>query len=206
VPGAGRLAAQAGHRVATARRVTVALDQLAEGARGRFQWYRLPVNTDRSGYRSGPHGGALTPWTRGVSGNPLGGRVGLVALARRVREATGDGQELLQLFLTIMRGEPVRHSDGKMRYPKLEHRMWAASWLADRGWGLSKEFEITDEKSPESRRALIRAMTDDERARLRELLERAQARIESQAASAAPAALEPDARLPPMLDRPGPSG
>jgi hypothetical protein len=134
----------------------------------------LPMNTDRSVYRSGPHGGTLTPWTRGVSGNPLGGRVGLVALARRVREETGDGQELVQLFLTIMRGEPVRHSDGKMRHPKLEHRMWAAAWLADRGWGRAKELiELTTDRPAGERVAALARLSAEDRQTLREILARA---------------------------------
>ena len=53
--------------------------------------------------------------------------------------------------------------------------MHAASWLADRGWGKAREtIELADEVSPtEARRAQLRRLSDEERATLRAILQRA---------------------------------
>ncbi len=64
----------------------------------------------------------------GQSGNPGGRPRGLAAL---VREQTNDGKELVDLMLSILRGELV--IDGNE--PTHRERMAAAEWLADRGFG-----------------------------------------------------------------------
>jgi hypothetical protein len=152
--------------------------------------------------------GLRPPWRPGQSGNPSGHNVSFWTLAAQIRRASGDGQEIVDFLFAVMRGGPIVVPGRRAPLvPRLEHRMQAAVWLADRGWGKARDtIELKDEEdekvSRERRLAIVRAMTEDERAQLRELLERAQARIESQAASAAPAPLEPEARLPPHV---GPS-
>jgi hypothetical protein len=58
--------------------------------------------------------------------------------------------------------------------PTLDQRMQAAAWLADRGWGKAKEtIELTGEASPAQRLELLKRLSDEERAQLRGLLQRA---------------------------------
>jgi len=63
-------------------------------------------------------------------------------LAVRAREATNDGEELVAFYIKVFRGlldaDPQTAEGETKRVPqpvKLEHRLEAASWLADRGWG-----------------------------------------------------------------------
>ena len=67
------------------------------------------------------------PFPKGVSGNPGGRPRGL---ASYVREKTCDGTEIVDLMVSVMRGETV---DGAK--PRLRDRMDAATWLSDRGFG-----------------------------------------------------------------------
>ena len=52
--------------------------------------------------------GLRAPWSPGESGNPRGGSVALFSLAARIRRASGEGQELVDFFLAVFRGEPIR--------------------------------------------------------------------------------------------------
>jgi hypothetical protein len=61
-------------------------------------------------------------WRRGQSGNPLG-KAGV--LAKRVREATSQGRDILDFRTSVMHDE---------REPT-KHRLAAAHELLDRGWG-----------------------------------------------------------------------
>ena len=64
----------------------------------------------------------------------------------------------------------------------MEQRLIAVQWLADRGWGRAKELiEITGDQpaTPEQRLALLRRLSDEERATLRALLAKALATPES---------------------------
>jgi hypothetical protein len=67
-------------------------------------------------------------------------------LAVRCRAAVADGADLVQFYLQVFRGlvdSPMPQEDGTIDYVKapvkLELRMEAASWLADRGWGKAKQ-------------------------------------------------------------------
>jgi hypothetical protein len=71
------------------------------------------------------------PFKPGVSGNP-GGRP--TALRRAVREATRDGQDLVEMMMRVLAGRPVRVK-GRLYRATIEDRMEAATWLADRGFG-----------------------------------------------------------------------
>ena len=66
--------------------------------------------------------GNLRPFAPGQRGNPGGQPKGL---ARRVRQETKDGAELVAFMLRVLRGrkQPTRY------------RLEAAAWLADRGFG-----------------------------------------------------------------------
>src|SRR3712207_1629766 len=66
------------------------------------------------------------PFGKGVSGNPGGRPKGLAA---RVRTATGDGEEIVDLMLSVLRDKRASNRD----------RIDAAKWLADRGFGRAVE-------------------------------------------------------------------
>src|SRR5262245_48014670 len=126
----------------------------------------------------------------GQSGNPRGSQGLFRDLARQIREESGEGTELVRFMFKVLRGGEFRVGR-KKSYPKIETRVFAAQWLADRGYGRAKEIvELIDERTPEERRALVRVMTDAERATLRAVLEAAQAR------------LAVDGAAPPVVDDP----
>jgi hypothetical protein len=129
-------------------------------------------------------------------------------LATYARQATANGQELVDFMLQVMRGEPLPLKASRARRarypqtPKIEHRLLAAQWLADRGWGRARELiELTGDSvtTPEQRLALLRQLSDEDRATLRQLLARAIAAAPIQAP--APVDLEP-AGAPEDLGRP----
>ncbi|MDA1229097.1 MAG: hypothetical protein O3A33_14265 [Chloroflexi bacterium] len=65
---------------------------------------------------------------KGESGNPGGRPKGLGSY---VRDKTGDGQDIVDFYLSVFDGT---YRIGKTS-PSLNHRMQAADWLADRGFG-----------------------------------------------------------------------
>jgi hypothetical protein len=67
------------------------------------------------------------PFPKGVSGNPGGRPTGLAAY---VRANTDGGEEIVELMVSVMRGDVI---SGQV--PKIKDRMDAASWLADRAFG-----------------------------------------------------------------------
>jgi hypothetical protein len=119
--------------------------------------------------------------------NPYGNTSPLRSLAAQIRRETGYGNEIAQFYLKILRGEPVRFPEKRITRrkngrkitsmyvrPTLDQRIDAAAWLADRGWGKAKEtIELTGEASPAQRLELLRRLSDEDRAQLRGLLQRA---------------------------------
>lgn len=112
----------------------------------------------------------------------MGAPVVTRSLAAYARKATDNGRELVDFMVDVMRGHPlpVRATRaGRTRYPqipKVEHRMGAAMWLADRGWGKAKELiELQGDTTttPEQRLALLRRLSDEDQATLRQLLVKA---------------------------------
>ena len=67
------------------------------------------------------------PFPKGVSGNP-GGRPRGIAVY--VRENTDGGEEIVELMVSVMRGDVI---GGQV--PRIRDRMDAATWLADRAFG-----------------------------------------------------------------------
>jgi len=121
-------------------------------------------------------------WRPGQSGNPSGRPLTVSSLSRYVHQETERGVEIVKLFLAVMRGEKVRWGNSRRtRVPKLGERLMAAAWLADRGWGKAREMVAIEDETmaPEERRAVLHAMTDDERAMMAALLARARARIDA---------------------------
>jgi hypothetical protein len=51
-------------------------------------------------------------------------------LVSSIRRQTKNGDELVRFMLRVLRGKRLRG-----QRPTLRHRMEAADWLADRGWG-----------------------------------------------------------------------
>lgn len=127
------------------------------------------------------------------------------SLAAYARKQTDNGRALVDFMLDVMLGKPLplhatRDKRSRARYPqtpKVEHRLVAAQWLADRGWGKAKELiELQGDvaTTPEQRLAILRRLSDDERAQLRTLLAKALATPPVSDASAEPVApvdLEP---------------
>lgn len=65
---------------------------------------------------------------RFVKGNTEGnGRPkGIAGLAEQIKLATNDGSTLVKFYMSVFQGG---------ERARLEHRMEAAKWLAERGWG-----------------------------------------------------------------------
>jgi hypothetical protein len=104
-------------------------------------------------------------------------------LAAYARKRTQNGKELVNFMLGVMRGQPLpvratrNHRARYPQTPKVEHRMVAAQWLADRGWGRAKEIiELLDDRPGVDRRALIAALSAEDRATLERLVDLALAR------------------------------
>jgi hypothetical protein len=117
----------------------------------------------------------LRPWRPGETGNPGGRRLALVNLALEVRRATRGGRELVDLQLSIARGEEIPvPGRARSQRPTLDQRQAAVEWLANRGWGKAKEYiEFAGEATPSQRLELLRRLSDEDRHQLREILARA---------------------------------
>jgi hypothetical protein len=92
------------------------------------------------------------PFGPGHPGNPGGRPKGIAAYVRR---KTRDGQKMVDFMLDVLEGKPMEMT--KLLFeppteikwkqtPSLHHRMEAAAWLADRGFGKAREhLEIESE-------------------------------------------------------------
>lgn len=84
-------------------------------------------------------------WRKGQSGNP-GGRPKSAGFPERVRQATRNGEDLIEIALEIMNDEAA----GKTI------RLDALKWLADRGWGRAVALVALESRPPEERPAFDR--------------------------------------------------
>jgi hypothetical protein len=116
-------------------------------------------------------------WTVGVSGNPTGRGSAMTAMAREIRRRTGEGDELLNFWFNVFRGAAIpravqtKHGPRyKPHVPELRHRMEAAAWLADRGWGKARETLELQGDAKLNRLEIMRHLMDEERHQLRALL------------------------------------
>jgi hypothetical protein len=82
-----------------------------------------------------------------VSGNPGGRPKGFV---QAIRSATGDGRELVDVMLTILRGQ--------VRGVRVRDRIDAATWLADRGFGKPTVAAPPDSQDPRPTLEAIRVI------------------------------------------------
>jgi hypothetical protein len=112
-------------------------------------------------------------WVPGQSGNPKGAPSRAHSLASRAREATRNGEELIDFFLGVMRGEPMSRPGRVPQRPSPELRVTAAEWLADRGWGKAREIVELMPDKPRDRVAAFMRLSEEDRRSLREILTRA---------------------------------
>jgi hypothetical protein len=124
---------------------------------------------------------AAKMWRPGQSGNPNGHGFHSHSLAAQIRRESGNGAELMRFFFSVMRGEGIRMGKrGPMRTPKIEHRLAAAVWLAERGWGKAREFiELSNASENPERLELLRKLSDEDRAQMRAILQRALGSIDA---------------------------
>jgi hypothetical protein len=125
-------------------------------------------------------------WVPGQSGNPKGAPSRVNTLASRAREATRNGEELIEFMVNVMRGEPMSRKGRVPQLPRPEMRLTAAEWLADRGWGKAREIVELMPDKPRDRVAAFMRLSEEDRAQLRAILTRAFAEPESPALSPSP--------------------
>ncbi len=97
--------------------------------------------------RRPPHGGELTPWQPGQSGNPSG----LSKLeGQMIRAAREQGLDSVR-FLVQVRDDQVVDAKGKRVAASVRERTVAAALLLDRGFGRPKERIELKEVDPSAR-------------------------------------------------------
>jgi hypothetical protein len=83
-------------------------------------------------------------------------------LARLARNRTGDGLELIEFALSVLRGEAIGRTgkgESEVETPSIRDRIEAMKWLADRGWGKAVEtVEIHDETEAQPTAADVEAL------------------------------------------------
>lgn len=123
---------------------------------------------------------------KGISGNPGGRSSAAAELARRIRERTSDGLELIDFAIGVLRGTgaTVRPPDAPTNWQATKvpddpkSRMFALDWLSERGWGKSKQdLDILIgqvELTPEQRAMLdaLRMSPHERRERIEQLRQR----------------------------------
>jgi hypothetical protein len=103
----------------------------------------------------------------GYNGTRFGAHAGLVKVARRLRKATKDGKDVCDFLLGVMRDPAVRTSV----------RIQAAELILAYAYGKPREtIELVDDTPAVDRRALITALSADDRATLERLIDLALAR------------------------------
>jgi hypothetical protein len=137
----------------------------------------------------------LTPYQRGQNGTRLGQHAGLVRVALHLRKATKGGKDVCDFLLGVMR-------DPKMR---TAHRLQAAEIILGYAFGKPREsIELIEEHPGVDRRALITALSIEDRATLERLVDLALARAAQAQAGAVidmPAAsMLPEAQHAPDAD------
>jgi hypothetical protein len=109
----------------------------------------------------------LTPWPKGVSGNP-GGRpkAAISGFAASIRQATKEGKLLWDFAVRVLEGKETTTAIGAAGEaieigPSIKDRLEAMKWLANRGFGRElTEQEIDTPRAPAgpppSREQLVR--------------------------------------------------
>jgi hypothetical protein len=108
-------------------------------------------------------------WQKGQSGNPA---VRPAGLARRIRDATNDGEDLVAFMNDVFRDEAEKTAD----------RITAATWLADRCWGKPAQASEPPPSDAAELREQLRALTPEQRHELRQrLMEQLEGQIQNNA-------------------------
>ena len=112
------------------------------------------------------------PFLPGQSGNPGGRPRAAIAMAKLIRERTGNGADLVDFALQVHAGEIAEMNDAKSR-------RWAHDWLSDRGFGRPiQDVDVligTVELTPEQQAMLeaLKMSPHERRGRIAELKARA---------------------------------
>lgn len=113
-----------------------------------------------NGSRRGPG----RPFPPGVSGNPGGRPHGFAA---KVRAATAEGQEPLEVVLRILRGQLMAKAFVGQEArevevpPTIRERFDAARWLVERGYGRAPEMEDDDPLAKMTDEQLLDVVRDE---------------------------------------------
>lgn len=79
----------------------------------------------------------MNPNLKAGPGRPKGSKnKAPIGLAEYIREKTRNGEELVDLYVSIARGTKL---DGTKRAPTTQDRAYAAGWLVDRAFGRPKQ-------------------------------------------------------------------
>ena len=147
-----------------------ALDVAHDLALAEDQGRPMPPETPKPDLRTGP-------WPHAVEARVQAYETRRASLRRLVFAATHDGQDVVDFYDQVFRGEgeypqTFRTKDGLetvMVAPPLGLRLEAAAWLADRAWGKATEYvkgQVSVNPMTVMRPQLLAALRDPETARL----------------------------------------